>query len=220
MSQGVVAAQLNRATDILKSLGLLRDRNYYPGYSSVKASEFRQLSYLEVWKKSYTERLYDFQLSDGSLLQFRSGVGKKTDHSYAYLDSPYQYRPTFDEFLSQFDEEDIFRIQRDYDLLDSDVKQDVTPIRYDYAPDQYTIGRHPASHIHFGHGNQIRVATRNVLTPLAFLLLVIRQCYPNQWVHLLMDKETNNLCRNVREVLVAVPDTHWGNYDDWELFLS
>lgn len=99
-------------------------------------------------------------------------------------------------------------------------KESVTPIRYDYRPQHYEEGRHPASHVHFGHMNNIRLATERVLErPLSFFLLVIRQYYPDDWVNLLQHAEAGNWCKNVRDDLGNVSTEYWRPLDQLEMIL-
>jgi hypothetical protein len=132
---------------------------------------------------------------------------------------------TIEEYLGQQpaadgDEVEDIEAMLGYDQIPPEPKISVTPLRYDYHPDLYTQGRHPASHVHFGHGSNIRIGTDRALKPLSFSLLVLRQYYPDTWARLIRAAETEQLCRNVRTTLDPVPGHYWGAFDKWEMLLS
>jgi hypothetical protein len=100
------------------------------------------------------------------------------------------------------------------------LKEAVAPIRYDFSPDDYTEGIHPASHIHFGHANNIRVGTKKVLKPVSFCLFILRQSYPNKWIELLGITEAEHWSKSVRIELDEVEAKFWNKFDEWEMILS
>ena len=57
----------------------------------------------------------------------------------------------------------------------------VTPIRYDWRPELYREGAHPASHLHLGHETGLRLAVDALLTPIQFILFVLRHFYVDVW---------------------------------------
>jgi len=122
--------------------------------------------------------------------------------------------------LNYYEVGDSFRVEYEEYLSTCKIKETFTPIRYDFAPSLYTEGRHPASHIHFGHQNEIRVGTKHILRPLSFLLLIIRQHYPNAWQRLIQHEEAVSWCRNVREHLDVIHDVYWNVMDEWEMILT
>ena len=100
-----------------------------------------------------------------------------------------------------------------------DSKAVVTPLRYDYKATDYKEGIHPASHVHFGFSNDIRVGTRKVMNPVSFVLFVIRQRYPDHWVKYLGIKSSPIICRNVRQNITDVDALYWKQNDSHELVL-
>ncbi len=224
MKEGIFRTQINTAWDILKRLELDEERVVLPNYPRRAASMFRHLSYLETWKLCFQEQYYDFQLSDSSLLQFTVDSYSPLALRYVYYECPYQSL-TYADFLEEQGTsrhevgDELVPDYEDY-LSTCDMKETVTPIRYDYSPEQYMAGIHPASHIHFGHRNSVRVATKNILRPLSFLCLIIRQCYPDAWRQLLTIQEAESWCKNVRENLERVNEQFWNSLDKWEMILQ
>jgi hypothetical protein len=226
MNKGEFETQLNIAWDIIRQLNLQFDRIWSPSYSGAQASSFRGLNYSQVWKKCLSEQLYDFQLVDNSFFQFRVESFGPVKVGYAYYECPYRCM-SYSEFILQelggdpADVGDAFMTDYSNYIVSSFPKDTVTPLRYDYAPDDYTEGRHPASHIHFGHCNNIRVGTRHILLrPLAFLLFVIRQYYPDKWIELLRDDKAWIWCRDIRDNLDEVHANYWKELDKLEMSLD
>jgi len=228
MNRGQFSAQLNEIQAILKRVDLYRDRNYVPEYQRVSAAEFRHLDYFEVWQKSFRENYYDFQLIDDALLSFRVDNFEPLNISYSYYECPYEMAMSFDEYLQKqigFSAEDISNYDvnplDESDFYDSQpLKYSITPIRYDYSPQLYTSGRHPASHIHFGFNTHIRVGTKKILQPKAFLFFVIRQFYPDNWVTHCTQMEEGMIRRTVRDSLGNIEDAHFGGLDLCEMYLN
>ena len=125
------------------------------------------------------------------------------------MESGFQAREVGDEFREDYENQ----------LLDSKLKEAVTPIRYDYSPSQYNQGLHPASHVHFGHMSRVRIATKKALNPISFVCLVLRQCYPEYWRSLLQESAAHIWCRNVRDNLVDIDNQFWNPMDDHEMIL-
>lgn len=219
MNKGQFAAQLNEIEKILKSLSLIKERNLYPRYNNYDASFFRKKTYVEYWNHCYVDKVYDFFLTNDSMLQFR--FNHPLDINYVFLDCPYHKALTFEEFVDHSDEYDDISIIRDYDYYIAEfpkLKETVTPIRYDFKPEIYIEGRHPAAHFHFGHGNEIRVGTKKILLPISFLLLLIRQCFPKSWAIFLSDHpQATRICRYVREHPEDIQSNLWNMLDEFEM---
>lgn len=226
MNRGLFSTQRNICWDIIRSLELDRERIWYPMYEKYKPSNFRSITYLKVWETCLTNQIYDFQLIDNSLIQFRVDSFNPPKVGYSYYECPYQCL-SYKEFIETEMGFDIMIVgdglmeeYGDY-LSGCTLKDTVTPIRYDYDPDRYEEGKHPASHVHFGHQSNIRVGTRKLLVkPLSFLLFTIRQMYPNHWAILLQDNQAPIWCRNVRTNLANVHTDYWKPKDLFELVLQ
>lgn len=223
MNKGLFSTQINTAWNILDYVELAAERVYFPSYSE-KAATFRGLNYLDTWRLCIQKQYYHFQLIDNSLIQFEA-------ESYAPLKLRYVFYEcliksiSYLDFLVSYDLNhrevgDSFREEYENYLITCRVKDTFTPIRYDFTPDLYTEGRHPASHIHFGHQNEIRIGTKYILKPLSFLLLILRQHYPNAWNILIQNKEAKNWCKNVRKNLESIEDIYWNVLDEWEMILT
>ena len=224
MKHGAFRTQVSQAERILNKLGLYDGKGYWPAYNQYGTSSFDGKNYSEIWQFCFANQLYDFKLSDDSLIQFRANSFVPLDISYSYLECPF-YKPiSFEKFIEQeiMDaDKDEFDLLREYDFYIATLKKKdvVIPIRYDYNPKLYKAGCHPASHIHFGHNNEIRLGTKKILKPLSFLFFIIRQCYPDIWIQFTHKEEAGNLCRDIRVSLDDIDDEFWNKLDDWEMVL-
>jgi hypothetical protein len=79
------------------------------------------------------------------------------------------------------------------------VSESPVMIRYDYAPDDYNEGLHPASHLHIGFESEIRIGCKCIMLPQTFILKIVRQCYPNEWYALLNVENLFNAYKNILE---------------------
>lgn len=234
IANGLFGAQLNKISEILDGLGLLEDRQTFPN-TSLGASDFKGLPYRGVYETAVKESAYDFRLADQSLVIFRrAGEDRHNGElSYSYLECPVEVmpfrefvasqvgiptgHPTFEHLMDQWGDE--LRPEYEQYALTLEAKHVVTPIRYDYVARDYKPGRHPASHVHFGFKNEIRVGTNRIMLPISFLLFILRQRYPEQWVRFCAGADAVHICRNVRQDLDTVDDAYRSTLDNYEIAL-
>lgn len=227
--------QLEDIERLLKRLNLLAERQKSPN-SALGAAEMKGKAYREQYELMFRELAYNFRMGDQSLLRFtRSGedihVGTL---SYCYYESPVSVM-SYESFVAFYADVAIgtrehkealkevgSELASDYEdyISNADLKKATTPLRYDYKAEDYRAGIHPASHVHFGSENDIRVGTKRIMTPLAFVLFIIRQRYPVSWDKLQHWNNHAELCRNVRGKLDEVDANYWNDLDEQELFLN
>jgi hypothetical protein len=226
IGEGKFRASVAQAAGLLDHAGILESRAPAPTYPNDMAAVLRSKPYGEMWQTCLDGEWYDCRLLDSSLLQFRRWDQRL---SYNYLEVPYEVM-TFDEYASE-------RIDENWHMLPSSVRQSlepdlragyelylqsdlverlITPLRYDYEPELYRVGVHPAGHIHFGLNNEIRVCTRRIFSPLSFTLFVMRQYYPKNWERLLETRKDDPIFREVREKLATVPLEYMQPLDHYE----
>jgi hypothetical protein len=234
IAEGRFQTQLNTVGVILSRSGLLEERVLSPN-KRLGVSFFKGKSYRQVYEDCVREYSFDFRLIDQSLLLFLKN-GRTLDDgglSFSYYECPVQVVP-YKEFvgtqigLTPFDEDfeeavaqfgDDLRADYEQYVATTDSKNVVTPIRYDCKASDYKEGRHPASHVHFGFGNEIRVGTRRVMNPISFILMIVRQCYPDRWELLRRSQYASGWCRNVRESIDEVDNAYWNVGDQLEVAL-
>ena len=156
--------------------------------------ELRQCSYFDQWRLATENKWYHVRLEDHSLFLFDPDRGP----SYSYLQCPLDvisYRDYLDSMDLEFTRTNRVRYQREYEEVMSTavLRAHVTPIRYDMDASAYATCLHPAAHIHVGLENEIRLAVRREMRPVAFFLFVMRQMYPSSWRCLLERQQRRRL---------------------------
>jgi hypothetical protein len=203
-------------------LQICSKNEHFSGIQPIEIARIRQLTYLEQWQVARDERLYHICLDDQSLISFQDIAGKK---SFSYMPCPLIVPSQSDFFKSQFPDlrpSHAKRYQDEYELalLTASPKNHVTPIRLDVDFNSYRCAVHPATHIHFGVDNEIRIATRRMWSPQAFFLFLIRHSYPRNWELLLERRGDLKIERWIRSDLPLLEPDYWGQGDDLQHNLS
>ena len=71
MNFGEFSTQVNRVEELLKVEGLIFETNSFPNYSKVRKGDYKNIPYVDLWKKFYIKRLFNFRLQDHSLIQMQ-----------------------------------------------------------------------------------------------------------------------------------------------------
>lgn len=220
MTPGAFRTSILRGAGILRSLGLLGHRNLSPDYSVLVPSFVRATSYPDLWKLCLERELYHLRLVNEGLFQFR----QEPDLSYSFLEPPIRPQP-FHEFALEHggEEWEHFRLElsEEYEVYLSSLALDwpATPIRFDHSPATYRSPSHPACHMHFGYSSDIRIATRRILSPEAFVVFVLRQYFPKVWQDFATSNGSGYVSRRCRLSLAEVHVAHWNADDGAELHL-
>ena len=233
IAEGEFHAALNAGETLLNRLGLLRERNAYHR-RRLGAAELAGLDYVSMWERLITANDYDIRLMDDSVMLFWRSTDGLTLR-YCWFESP-RSLPPFDEYARAYlgdvlqDDMDVndidqllseceFEIQQAFEeeRKNAALRDAVTPLRYEFSPRDYTEGVHPASHLHVGISNEIRFACRRMLNPMSFVLLVMRQAYPELWLQHLRNLIASEHAIHVRERLPIVSAEHWNELDDCEM---
>lgn len=184
-------------------------------------SELRAMSYINQWSASRQNEWFHIEMEDLSIFSFTEGATS----SYSYLQCPLDV-PSYRSYLNQQGLEYSTQNRREqlenYQMLleTAGVKPHLTPIRYDLDPHGYRTGVHPLAHIHIGMDNSVRIGLRKKMTPLAFVLFVMRQAYPESWARLLQHREVENVEKKIRTECDDVDDDRWREHDRLELHLA
>jgi hypothetical protein len=184
-------------------------------------AELKQLEYFEQWKLVRERDLYHLYFGDHSFFIFKTDAPQ----SYSFYDCPIDVS-SISEYLIEIGEDvtaknvNIFQEEYDSYLATANLKKNVTPIRYDFDDKSFRSGVHPAAHIHIGLNNQIRIGLERQLTPLAFLLIIIRQMYPEHWERLLNNPVHKTLPQKLHINLEKVPINCFGDHEKCDLYLT
>jgi hypothetical protein len=221
-------AKVKQAGEVLHAISLLAHANAWPPAYAGIGKDVRKQPYRKEWEHYESRSLFDFKLTDGSLLQFKDAPEAHTEASFCFYESPLAVDDfetfvvmTYDTTAANLG--DLIEIAQDeYEayLSSAGLKKAIAAIRYDFSPPLYREGCHPASHVHVGHGNEVRIGTRRVMNPVSFTLFVLRQVYPNHWTRLLALDEATEHIKHVRQSLELVDSEFQQAKDAWELHLD
>lgn len=182
MKSGWLATQINRTEVFANKLSLFSERG--SGEVPINGNKLGDWSYEYFWQEAIKHYWFDLKLLDESFFIFQENTPKRGDFRFAFYECPYHPKLSFDDYCKSSDDDSselVEYLEAEYELLAIQKKETVTPIRYEYCEKDFTPSLHPVSHIHFGSNSEVRVGSFHVLTPVAFFLFVIRQCYPKTW---------------------------------------
>ena len=199
------------AKRLLNKFDLLKSADFYQKPIS---GEFvrvaREKDFFNAYLTALKNHDYHFLLFDESFLQLEY-TRNSTDNvtlRYAYYQFPYDF-PTYKEYLMEkglsFNEMGYgYKYEYEQALSEAPQKDTFVLIRYDYSEREYSSGVHSVSHFHFGHSNSIRIPSSVVITPLLFILFVLKQVYSDLWKSLIEEsnfhrvyKSSKSKCRNI-----------------------
>lgn len=186
-------------------------------------STLKEMDYTNQWKTAKENGWYHLYLADHSFFIFKTNDGSP---SYSFYDRPIEAK-TIKEFLSEIIREPATQrnfnlYQEEYDtyLTTVNYRKNFTPIRYDLDNNSYKTGVHPAAHIHIGLDNHIRIGLERELTPLAFLLFVIRQMYPRNWENLLESSISKTLPKKLHVELPKIGNQFFGIHEKSDFYFN
>jgi hypothetical protein len=181
----------------------------------------KEHSYRDQWLICRENRWFHLYMDDNCFFNF--AINPKP--SYTFFDCPLQavslsaFREEFGLYDHGVHRSILEAEYQDY-LATCPFRSSVTPIRYDHDPSSYRPGVHPTAHIHIGLENEIRLGVKRELTPLAFLLFVVRQKYPHNWEYLLQSNLVDRIERIVRDELTEIVAPLMTDMDRLELYLN
>ena len=222
LAAGKYATARAVAGRLLRRVNLAIRENALPEYSVDLPSQLRALCYRAAWERCLETDAYDFILADQSLLQFQRDSKKL---SYSFIECPLDIKPFADFAYERCGEgwqvlESDLQIEYEVYMNSEQSERSVTPIRYDYEPLLYRPGLHPAGHLHFGVRNEIRLSVRKILTPVSFVLFIIRNFYPIKWELLLAITPELKEFSDIRNNLPDVPSEFIHKWDEFEYHLK
>ncbi len=180
----------------------------------------RVLPYDRMWKLAHDRKWFHIQFEDLSIIQFQNNPSP----SFHFIECPLDV-PSLGDFIASLGKE--YRARYDsvvaelYDeaIETAGLRPYITPIRFDRDFGSYRSGVHPAAHLHIGIDNNIRLGLAREMTPLSFLLFILRQKYPSSWERLLRSNLASSLVRSIRDSLPPLPKQYGQDFDFCEIAL-
>lgn len=230
LALGRLKTKLQLSTELLRLCSLSQQVNPYPRIPSDIAALCRKEPYVEVWRLLVSESCFDILLRDYSFFMFKFDVLGPQDQyaiSMNYYGCPFDLVSIEDYIVEIYGEEylvfkDDVQMRNEYEqfLNDSHLVESPVIFRYDYSPQLYTPARHPASHLHIGFRNEIRIGCERVLDPLSFTSFVIRQQYPEIWASNAVIDHQSIFKPSIRRSLPSVPQDYISESDKLEMYLN
>ena len=188
-SLGAMNSHYNDSKNILNTFGIDFQENYEKrakNFIDAYSEEYKKQSLIGTAVEAYNAAIkfqdYSFLLDDGAIIQFSYS---KTKLRFAYTECPYDAM-SYKEFLHSIELDysecrDQFYEEYNQYLIEKPQKEHITHMRYDDSEEEYKEIIHPASHLHFGQNNSIRIPVNGILYPSSFVMLVTKQVYWEQF---------------------------------------
>lgn len=222
ISIATLNVSVKESIKFVRNTNLLGNYNSNVHYPDNMPSELRSLTYEKAWEKCIQENWYNIQLEDGSLLIFKHG-------SYSYLMTPIKTL-TYEDYLSTFFPEEEWgnaeeykvMISQEYDnyVISHTQNHPPMPVRYDIDEEYYCEHSHPYCHFHFGSENDGRIATKKILTPMAFSAFILRSFYRKSWKPYAESELINEHLNYFKQNLDYPLPEFWKAHEDSFLFIS
>lgn len=195
----------------------------------------QKASYLDIYQCAIRNFDYDFLLHDDSFFQFsfRGNSSEFPSMRFAYFQNPYDYKSYKDFILelrdlgyinNETDEEigEIFWEDYQQYLSEQDINSSSVSIRYDVDLKNYSPLIHSVSHFHIGHRNDVRIPCDRVVTPLKFVIFVIKHAYYHVWKQLVESgsEPLLNSLKNAKNKCTPLTIDFWADNEKSELFIS
>ena len=227
MSEGSFWCSYDECVSLLRTLNLFKADNRHQGWSySEGCKEYsRSGEYREIYQQMVDNRDYDILLSDDSILQMNITEGESR---LLFIQNPLEYL-TFEAFLSlngwNYTEDTIFELRGlfndEYEQARSmmRINSGATYMRYDVDSRgrQGNENIHAFTHLHIGLNNNIRIPIGLHLTPLAFVVFVIRHVYYDDWANAIRQGTVN---LDYKRYCESLPEDVWTESERTQLFIS
>lgn len=217
---------------LLKDLGMLREANSHKcfPYTSNCYDYSRSSDYKTIYQSLVDFRDYDIQLFDESLFQISFTNG---DCRMLFIQNPNDYL-SFSEFLSnifdisEIDESELeslqYQFEHEYEQCKDEMalNKSAVYIRYDVDSNGRINNEniHAYTHLHIDINNKIRIPVSIYLTPLAFVLFIIRHVYYDKWVDFVRNTVAFNKYIDFKQDCEPLPIGLWTLDEQKSLFIS
>lgn len=183
----------------------------------------RREDYITIYKSAIQSNDYHLLLFDDSFIQFDLLEQNKPKLRYSYYQFPFNF-PTYEEYLKSINQDFNvvgYEYKDEYDqaLLDAPKKDTFLSIRYDYSEKEYAPGVHSVSHFHIGHGDSMRITCSIFITPLLFVIFIIKNIYFKEWQSLMKDEDFLKHYDKIKNKCEKIEDSFFNELDKYELYL-
>lgn len=217
----IIKSDMEKIKKILKKINLLRNSDFYKKNISNNHRMDGTVEFSSVWKKILKNNDFHFLLEDQSIIQIEK---KDNMLRYTFYGVPFIFVSYKNYLIGQGHKfaEVGYSYQNEYNqkLYESDLKKYPVYIRYDYCEDEYKEFCHGVSHLHVGLYNDLRITSCKELTPLAFLMLILKNFYYNTWKKIAEDPKISKDFENIKTNCSELHQSVFNERDKKELYLN
>lgn len=237
MTTSTFCTSYNSISKILKELDLFRMKGIKTLYKDGVSDIFKKASisdnYFEVYKKGLENNDFDFLLKDESFFQFEFvSTNKYLEVRYAFFQNPIDYI-SYESYVNNFIIEhsmtetvneigSIFQEEYEQFLSEQELKSKYLTIRYDVDYPNYKPNVHSVSHLHIGHQNDLRIPIEKFITPVSFVIFIIKNVYYKEWKQIIKDNPhyIYKVLKDCKNGELVVPNKYWNNFEKLELYIK
>lgn len=169
---------------------------------------------------------FDILLQDDSFFQFnKCSTNGEEVYRYVFMQNP-KKKISFDEFCVKngIDKDDAY-IDSIREIYDDDESPETMKLiqfplylRFDADKKGYSPNLHSYAHLHVGISGDARIPARQILTPPAFVSMVIKMIYPAKWERMLNLQKGSRLY-DFKKQCQKVEKAYWDIVEDRDIFL-
>ena len=244
MNETAFNQSLNKAKSLLKKFDLLKSTGVKKIYKDGVSDNFKKASQKEDYFKLFTTALdnfdFDIMMYDESIFQFSYKKNTKSPIPhirFAFFPNPKLFIP-YTDFLKILQEDGLIDedqnleelgslYEEEYDqyLIEQQLNTGNTSIRFDVDEPRYTPLIHSVAHFHFGHITNIRIPSKRIITPLGFVIFILKHIYYQEWRKLILAKDNRIMTELINQknsfpALTSFKIKCWDKIEENELFLT
>jgi hypothetical protein len=219
MNESIFFTSEEEAKKLLKKSGLLKSSDFLREPISEGFAEVcRNNNFTDAYISALRNFDYHLLLFDESFFQFEFLKPSTNLHlRYSYYQNPF-ILPSSENYLESM-RGDEFRYDYDQVFTDAPKKDFYLSIRYDYSEKEYTEGVHSVSHFHIGPGDSIRITSSISITPLLFVMFIVKNIYSKQWRSLITDLDFLKSYKKVKNKCEKIESRFFNELDKYDLYL-
>ena len=220
INERIFKSDIEKIKNILNKIDLLRNSDFYKKRISNSYRVDGTKEFNKIFQSILENNDFHFLLKDQSIIQI-----EKSDNTlrYTFWGSPFMFLSyedyLFDKGLSFSDVGYSYQEEYNQKLYESDLIKFPVYISYDYSEDTYKEFCHGTSHIHIGLYSDMRISSCMELTPLSFLMIILKNFYYNVWKEIVEKPKISREFESVKANCPDLPNSLFSARDKKELYI-
>lgn len=231
MNEGAFLISIKDAAKVLKKMNFLKGQNLnnIGIYSKASLSVAHDNDLNLIYQTAIDNYDYELLLDDDSIFQLSK---KDEKYRYAFIQSQSVYF-SFMDFLYEIFNDDEFPTDEEIEemkiLLAEEYEQRKSEqkinsgamyIRYDVDSWGYKPNIHSYAHFHIGLNNNIRLPSSLILTPISFVLFIVKHVYTHLWEEAINKNIINEHVFQFKRLCEEIPSSFWHLNETRDLFFK